>query len=362
VSCLQALTAALLGQALAAAPAPPSAAVATKAPPVVILVRAAAEPAMQRHEQRLFEELGFALDGFMLLSQDAGRADFGNVSLAEQIATVLPDAKANEAVAVIWLSFPLANQMMLHLVTLGPGRTLIRTIETDRKPVSASALALMAREMLGTAYLFEPPVDVPAEVHEVVEHVKAQIPPEPAPAAAAAPPPPPETGSPWAAWLRVQTSFPVAGGAGAVPVVGFGIAGEYRAPWRVDASLAVDARYGVLTSPIAAGENFLTAGATAKVYRGFAFRSLSLGPQLSAGVAYARFTATGQAPVQAALPALAAGLELRSETARGPSVGLSLSLAYYPVIAELRAADASVIYRLPTLELVFGLALGWMGF
>src|SRR5207302_1488601 len=99
----------------------------------------------------------------------------------EQIAEVLPDATRNGAMAVVWLSFPLHHQVMLHLVALGSGRALVRTIETNRSPISEATLALMARELLGTAYLFEPPADVPLQIHEVVQSVKKTIPPDPEP-------------------------------------------------------------------------------------------------------------------------------------------------------------------------------------
>ena len=43
----------------------------TAGPPVVLMIRAASSDEGKRHEQRLYDELSFALDGFMVMSQPA---------------------------------------------------------------------------------------------------------------------------------------------------------------------------------------------------------------------------------------------------------------------------------------------------
>src|SRR6266404_5744908 len=136
----------------AAAAAPPA-----SGPPVVLMIRSAATADGQRREEKLMDQLILTLDSFMLMSQPSERPDFTRLSLDEQIAAVLPEARRNDTMAVVWMSFPLANQVMVHLVALGSGRALVRTIESDRSRASERTLALITRELLGTAYLFEPP-------------------------------------------------------------------------------------------------------------------------------------------------------------------------------------------------------------
>src|SRR5207244_11676030 len=105
------------------------------------------------------------------------------------------------------------HQIMLHLVAIGSGGALVRTIETTRSPISETTLALMARELLGTAYLFESPKDVPLEVTAVVRGGKAQIPPDPQSVVVAPPTPPPvEPGAPWSLWLGLSAAYPLSGG------------------------------------------------------------------------------------------------------------------------------------------------------
>jgi hypothetical protein len=332
-------------------------AVVTGAPSTVVFIRSATSSKAQRHEQRLFEELGFALDTFMLLSEDAGRSDFDSLSLADQIAHVLPDARKNEAAAVIWLSFPLANQVMLHVITLGPGRALIRTVETDRSPVSERTLALMAREMLGTAYLFEPPAEVPADVKQVVQQVKEQIaPPKPPP-----PAPPEERTSLWSLWARGRTTYPLFGGVGSVPVLDLGLALERELPQRFSLSLGITGRYGALTPPAADGTFFVSGGAGLTAFRGFSAGPVVAGPYLGAELSYAAFMAPMQAPVRAWLPRFQAGAQLRPAVTRGLTLELRVGVSLSPLHAEVGSGEIPLLYRVPLLELEFGLAVGWAG-
>ena len=153
--------------------AAPRAQVSTAPPPVLLMVRAASTGDNEKREVKLYEELSLVLDSFLVMSVPAADVKFASLPLPEQIEAVLPEARDNQAVAVVWMSFPLPKQVMVHLVVLGSGRALVRTIETDR--TSASSIALIARELLGTAYLFEPAANLPAEVKQVVTTVKEEI-------------------------------------------------------------------------------------------------------------------------------------------------------------------------------------------
>lgn len=333
-------------------------------PPVVLLVRAATNPAQQKREKRLYDELGLALDGFMLMAQDAEQSDFHKLSLSDQLASVLPVAQKNDAQIVVWLGFPLANQVMLHVVALGSGRALVRTLESDRTPVAESTLALMARELLGTAYLFDPPKSVPLEVRNVVQSVRKQIDsvqpaPPPAPVVVEQPKPPPivESGR-WAIWLRGETGAPLAGQVDAAPSLGLGLGLERRLPARIDVALFASGSYAAIARPDVSSA-LVTLGGSINAFRGFGEGPLTAGPWLSAGLSWASFDAGADAKLTAALPRFAAGLQSRVDVAHGPALNATLSFAWQPLRAELRTTDSQVLFRSATLELHLAVAVGW---
>jgi hypothetical protein len=52
---------------------------------------------------------------------------------------------------------------------------------------------------------------------------------------------------------------------------------------------------------------------------------------------------------------------MRPGTVGGASMAVKLALGYWPLGAELDSADGSILFRTPTLELVFALEIGWYG-
>ncbi len=154
----------------------PKGMVSANPPPVLMMVRTPGNAAFEKSQQRLHEELTLLLDSFMVILTSAEVKDFARKSLAEQMAVVLPLSKNNDAVAVVWMAEPLPGQMMLHLVARGTGRTLVRTLDFDRKSQSENVLALMLRELLGTAFLYEPVRTVPEPVRSVVSAVRKTMP------------------------------------------------------------------------------------------------------------------------------------------------------------------------------------------
>jgi hypothetical protein len=154
-------------------------------PPLIVMIRTEGPPAFLKTQSRLHEELTLLLDSFVVLNTPIAVPDFPKKPLAEQLAAVLPVAKQNDAAAVVWLSEPLPGQLMLHLVAQGTGRTLVRTLEFDRRSRNESALALMLRELLGTAFLYEPVQTVPPQLRAVVKATRATM----SNAADVAPPP-----------------------------------------------------------------------------------------------------------------------------------------------------------------------------
>jgi hypothetical protein len=249
---------------------------------------------------------------------------------------------------------------MLHLVALGSGRALVRTIETDRSPVSERTLALMARELLGTAYLFESPSSVPAEVTEVVRSVKKEIPPEPEPAKVEAPPPLPPPPRPWSAWLRVQTAYPLNGGEDAVPVVHLALLGERQVGYGAEFSFGLTGSLAAISRAQTSGAAFYTVGAMAALYRGFPLAQWTLGPIVEGTLNYGVFVYPGNPAVGAWLPTLALGPHLRSER-RGASLGFTLAAAWSPQRATLGVTNGPTLYRTPSVELQFAFSVGWQG-
>lgn len=144
-------------------------------PPLIVMIRTDGPPAFIKTQSRLHEELTLLLDNFIVLNTPIAVPDFPRKPLADQLAAVLPVAKSNDAAAVVWLSEPVPGQLMLHLVAQGTGRTLVRTLEFDRKSRNESALAVMMRELLGTAFLYEAPATVPSQLRAVVKQARATM-------------------------------------------------------------------------------------------------------------------------------------------------------------------------------------------
>jgi hypothetical protein len=241
------------------------------------------------------------------------------------------------------------------VVALGSGRTLVRSIEGDRTPVTEASLALIVRELLGTAFLFDAPEAIPAELTEVVRSVKRQIPPDPG--AKAAPEAEAED-APWSVWARSQMGYPLAGGEDEVPLLDLGAALERRLPLTIDASLGLDLGFADVSRPSASGARFLTVGPKLAFYRGIPAASLTWGPWLAASVAYGAFRVPGQLQ-SFVLPRLELGGQVRSAAPGPASVALTAGLALNANREELNGPDGQPLYRTPAVELLLALAVGW---
>ena len=223
--------------------------------------------------------------------------------------------------------------------------------------MTASTLALITRELLGTAYLFDAPTSMPVEMKEVVSTVRKQIPSqEPPPVSAPEPAPEPERN--WEAWGRGTMEYPLAGGVGAAPVILGGVSIVRRLPFQLSAGLAVDAGGSRVMRGLVDANAFFLQG-SASLFRGFAFSKVSVGPVLSGGVTWGLFSLPGQT-VSAVLPSVQLGVQARTEM-KGPAIAISVLGGYQGAGAELRD-DATVLFRTPSLKLTFALSLGWEGF
>jgi len=329
-------------------------------PPAVLLIRSGKTPEARQHERRLFDALSASLDEFMLLSEQAPDPAFDELPLAKQIAAALPEAKRNDAAVILWMSFPLAHQVMLHLVALGSGRAFIRTIETDRSPLSESSLALMARELLGTAYLFEPAASLPAELSRVVQTVRSQMPTAPPAAAVPAPVPQEPAASPWAISLKIQAPYPLAGGADAVPAIHGAVAVERELAADLELSFGAEARHGVVDRPGVPGAWFFLAGPVVLARWNLRWGRMALGPYGAAALDYGLFEVSG-ASTSRALGRFEFGVHGRGQVAPHLELGIQVGVGFWPERPELDVSIAQPAYRFPTAELLVGVSVAWRG-
>lgn len=351
----------------------PKSVVSTTPPPVLVMVRTPGNASFEKSQQRLHEELTLLLDSFMVILTSTDAKDFARRPLADQISTVLPLSKANDAVAVVWLAEPLPGQMMLHLLAMGTGRTLVRTLEFDRKSQSENVLALMLRELLGTAFLYEPAPAVPNAVRSVVTQVRRTMPfiDEPMPVQTATVISPQATTS----WGRCEWCLRVAGGAmieaGLTEPVGptarYGVSTNVTVrldPF--DFGLAVDVvGFGSKVSAFHLTSTSMPLLATA-AWRALRTPNIQAGPVLGAGGELSWTTITSPATTSSALftagPAGFVGCE--AQLALGlVSVWGRLDVllrSRRPQLTETTEHDP--VWKLSSATLRLSLGLAWEGF
>lgn len=145
--------------------------------PIFLVLRTATSPTQSKREVRLHDEVSLLLDNFAVLSQNVDDpVAFQARPLAEQLKQVLELASHNEALGVLWLAEPVRGQLMVYVVGIGSGRALIRTLEFDQRSGSEKGLALIVRELLGTAFLQAEPESIAPSLAEVVRDVRRQLP------------------------------------------------------------------------------------------------------------------------------------------------------------------------------------------
>ncbi len=149
--------------------AAPTAAVEETQPSILVLFVASDSPGVAR-EGRFVRELGMALNGMTVEVVHLENTGFDVLPLAQQIEEVRRLLDRHEAVAVTWINVASRELLLLHLVAVSTGRALVRLVETELRQDSEAILAMAARELLGTAFLFEQPKSGPIE--EAVESVR----------------------------------------------------------------------------------------------------------------------------------------------------------------------------------------------
>lgn len=204
-----------------------SAAPRVRPAPIFLVLSTAGNPAQVGREARLHDEVSLLLDSSGVQSQSVEDPTFQARPLAEQLQVVLELANHNEAVGVLWLAEPAQGQLMVHVVGIGTGRSLIRTLEFDQRSGSEKALALIVRELLGTAFLQATPESVAPGLAEVVRGVRRDL---PADAALDAKPPPvaEEPARPWSFSASALAGVALAGSQGRFSSIGGQLRGERR--------------------------------------------------------------------------------------------------------------------------------------
>ena len=147
--------------------------------PIFLVLKTGVTPTQTARETKLHDEVSLLLDDFAVFSQPIDDAQFQNRPLAQQLKSVLEIAKLNDALGALWLAEPSRGQLMVHVVGMGTGRALIRTLEFDQRSGSEKALALIVRELLGTAFLQAAPEHIDPSLAEVVRGVRRELPKDP---------------------------------------------------------------------------------------------------------------------------------------------------------------------------------------
>jgi hypothetical protein len=220
------LLAGLLLQSLLAAKAAAAGEPAAEIP-VLLMLETATDPAGAARERRFVEELGMVLDGVSIRVERPADTEFADHALGDQIAHVRLLISKHDAVAATWLTEAAPDLLLLHLVVVSTGRALVRLVETRAQPGFEADLALAARELLGTAFLFDrPPQPATDPVGRVVESVREQA--APAPADAAPQPPQPLDRPRWALAAQFRLEGGIAGAAGPTLLPGGALVLERR--------------------------------------------------------------------------------------------------------------------------------------
>jgi hypothetical protein len=272
--------------------------------PVLLVLQTATTPKGASREQRFVKELGIALDGVSIRMERPATPDFDTLTLGEQIEHVRSLISKHGAVAATWLTEVSPELLLQHLVVISTGRALVRLIEIRAKAGFEADLALAARELLGTAFLFDqPPGPADDPVGRVVESVREQaappppplvgeLPPEPLPEPPPGPPPAqPPAPDPWAIGVQPRIEGGAVGSIGPSLLLGGALTIERRMVAGLWGRLLVGVHGGPFGSH-AEDEEIRELAFLSGLGLGYLFDlgGVSLGPVLEAQVVNSRVT------------------------------------------------------------------------
>lgn len=317
--------------------------------PSVLVLHTEATPETGRREKALFDQLSLALDDFSVVLTPPPVDHFETLTLPLQVGAVLPVAQNEGAVAVVWLVLPAPRQVMVHVVAHSTGRSLVKTVEASVGPHAEQTLAIVVRELLGAAYLFEPPTKLAPELRTVVAEVRQQVTtPEPV-----APPPVP--------WSRGRVSWLTA--ARFADQLGGALRGGLSATWALTVGpLQLGPRLEVIGGPVEPTllgvEGLLGVDVFWPVTK-----ALSMGPfvAVEGGLRWQQGS-VGDARATALFPALAAraGLRLSAPISPKVSVLLEFSGGVRPLRSTLLLGD-QVLHKEGWAEVCTAVGIQWEG-
>lgn len=140
---------------------------------VVMVLSAAVDATTKGRDQRFAEELGLALEGLVVRTQTAD-AWFTDAPLAQQLSYVRALGSDQRIAAILWLR-EADSSVLLHLVALQTERALVRIVKSAPHTALEAELALLARELLGEAYLFSGDAELAAPIDAAIETVRSTV-------------------------------------------------------------------------------------------------------------------------------------------------------------------------------------------
>ena len=335
--------------------------------PIFLVLRTAATPAQTRREARLHDEVSLLLDNFAVLSQPVDDPTFQSRSMADQLKIVLEVANHNEAIGVLWLAEPARGQLMVHVVGMGTGRALIRTLEFDQRSGSEKALALIVRELLGTAFLQAAPATIDPGLAEVVRAVRRELPKDPLlekPAQGQVSQPSMAAAPVWSLSAAAMTGVALAGAAGRFLSVGGQLQAERTLRSSFNLGLVVELR-GARDLETAAQVSSLEVSSGATASLALPVGPFALVPRLSLLTGWNQLWAvasTGTTSAHVWTLRVRAGLGWRSERTKALQLLIEVSVDALPLRGAARELATGVdLWRAPWLELNLTAGVFWKG-
>jgi hypothetical protein len=138
----------------------------------IIVIRIADDPVSEAREQRFMDELTLVLGDVQMEVRKTEIPGYARLPLTEQLAAIEPLFARHEAAAVTWLVEMSPGRFFLCVVVWSTGRAMVRLLEAGTDVGFETDLALAAAELLGSAYLFEPPLRKDDPMRKIVEDAR----------------------------------------------------------------------------------------------------------------------------------------------------------------------------------------------
>jgi hypothetical protein len=142
---------------------------------VLVLVDLTA-PQTAAQNRRFATELQLVLDDFMVVLAEVGTTESVKIDLPNQMERVRLIAQRYDASLISWIETSASGALALHMVFLGNGRAVLRTVDGAPGPEVEAGLAIAARELLEDVELLKPAEratpPVPPSAPMVVEEEK----------------------------------------------------------------------------------------------------------------------------------------------------------------------------------------------